>query len=95
MRGIQGETLTLTGDRNYDFSKVYQSLVGYDFIIRKLAPEDNKLKNFRNLIVEASGLSEKHLSMLAASLLFTCIPLQPDTVKKDILNLAKLCLSTS
>ncbi len=93
MRGIQGETLTLTGDRNYDFAKAYQSLVGYDFIIRKLVPDDSKLKNFRNMIVEASGLSEKHLSMLAASLLFTCIPLQPDTVKKDILNLAKICLS--
>jgi capsule biosynthesis phosphatase len=93
MRGIQGETLTLTGDRNYDFAKAYQSLVGYDFIIRKLVPEDRKLKNFRNMIVEASGLSEKYLSMLAASLLFTCIPLQPDTVKKDILNLAKICLS--
>ena len=25
MRGLQGETLILTGDRNYDFAKLYQS----------------------------------------------------------------------
>lgn len=94
MRGLQGETLTLTGDRNYDFAKVYQSLIGYDFVIRGLQPEEHRLKKLRQVIVEASGLDENYLSMLAASLLFTCIPLQPDTVKKDILSLAKACLNS-
>jgi len=33
MRGEVGDTLTLQGDMLYDLSKVYQSLLGYDFII--------------------------------------------------------------
>lgn len=92
MKGIQGNTLTLTGDRNYDFAKVYQSLVGYDFVIRKQLPEESKMSKLRNLVVEASGLEERKISMLTASLLFTCIPLQPETVRQDILQLVKKCM---
>lgn len=92
MRGIQGEIFTITGDKNYDFAKVYQSLVGYDFIIRGLQPDENRLRKFRQIIIELSGLNEEYLSMLAASLLFTCIPLQPDSIKRDIFNLAKSCI---
>lgn len=33
MRGSLGDTVCTTGDVNYDLSKVYQSLCGYDFII--------------------------------------------------------------
>mmetsp|Transcript_1029 Transcript_1029/g.1245 ORF Transcript_1029/g.1245 Transcript_1029/m.1245 type:complete len:463 (+) Transcript_1029:1-1389(+) len=33
MRGCLGDTLTTAGDLNYDLSKVYQSLCGYDFMI--------------------------------------------------------------
>ena len=33
MRGELGNVLTLQGDLTYDLSKVYQSLLGYDFII--------------------------------------------------------------
>jgi hypothetical protein len=33
MRGELGSTLTLQGDLLYDLSKVYQSLLGYDYII--------------------------------------------------------------
>lgn len=92
MKGIQGDTLTLTGDRNYDFAKVYQSLVGYDFVIRKQPPEESKMLKLRKLVVESSGLEEKTISMLTASLLFTCIPLQPETVRQDILQLVRKCM---
>ena len=33
MRGEVGNVLTLQGDLTYDLSKVYQSLLGYDYII--------------------------------------------------------------
>ena len=33
MRGRLGDTLTTFGDRNYDLSKLYQSIVGFDSII--------------------------------------------------------------
>jgi capsule biosynthesis phosphatase len=92
MRGIQGDTLTLTGDRNYDFAKVYQSLIGYDFVIRGLEPDESKLQSLRKIVVKASGIEESFLSMLAASLLFTCIPMQPVTVRNGILQLVKICM---
>lgn len=33
MRGSLGDRVTTQGDRNYDLSKVYQSLCGYDFML--------------------------------------------------------------
>lgn len=33
MRGALGDLVCTDGDMNYDLSKVYQSLCGYDFII--------------------------------------------------------------
>lgn len=33
MRGALGDLVSTEGDMNYDLSKVYQSLCGYDFII--------------------------------------------------------------
>jgi hypothetical protein len=33
MRGELGNVMTLQGDLCYDLSKVYQSLLGYDYII--------------------------------------------------------------
>jgi len=38
-----------------------------------IVSEESKLNNFRKMIIKASSISEKYLSMLAASLLFTCI----------------------
>ena len=38
MRGSLDGELTLRGDLMYDLSKVYQSLLGYDFIILKFIP---------------------------------------------------------
>ena len=38
MRGEQGNILTLQGDLTYDLSKVYQSLLGYDYIILGQVP---------------------------------------------------------
>ena len=33
MRGSLGKLLTLCGDKLYDLAKIYQSLLGYDFIL--------------------------------------------------------------
>jgi hypothetical protein len=36
MRGKLGDELSIYGDIYYDFSKIYQSLLGYDFIINDI-----------------------------------------------------------
>jgi capsule biosynthesis phosphatase len=88
MRGFVGNTLTITGDINYDYSKVYQSLIGYDFIIRKQIVDENKLNSLRNFFVKEIQVDEKILKGLTASLIFTCVPMQPDSIKLNLINLA-------
>jgi len=34
MRGLVGDSITIKGDRNYDYAKLYQSLIGMDSIIK-------------------------------------------------------------
>ena len=45
MRGLVGDKLTIYGDWLYDWSKIYQSLIGYDHIL--LGKEINQ--NIKNL----------------------------------------------
>jgi len=93
MRGMQGDTLTLTGDANYDYAKVYQSLIGYDFVIRDLSIPEKRLQLLRDKFVEFCRVDEKIIAGISASLLFTCIPLQPKSTREKFLNLAKHYIS--
>ena len=69
MRGELGNVLTLQGDLTYDLSKVYQSLLGYDYIIlsQPLHERDAELleelrRTFRTFVRDAV-----HVSIVAAS----------------------------
>jgi len=57
MRGRIGNTLTLNGDPNYDYAKMYQSLLGFDEVVFGLTPVD---KEYRSHIV---GLFLDHLRL--------------------------------
>jgi hypothetical protein len=76
MRGRLGEELSIYGDIYYDFSKVYQSLLGYDFIINDVELDnvycDKLIKHF-----ESRFLFEElnNIKLITASLFFTLIPL--------------------
>jgi hypothetical protein len=76
MRGKLGDELSIYGDIYYDFSKVYQSLLGYDFIINDIELDnvytDKLIKYF-----ESKFLPEelKKIKLITASLFFTLIPL--------------------
>jgi aminoglycoside phosphotransferase family enzyme len=47
MRGLIGDTLTVKGDRLYDYAKIYQSLIGLDHLLmgKELTPKSHQLKN--------------------------------------------------
>jgi hypothetical protein len=45
MRGRIGDTLTLNGDPNYDYAKMYQSLLGFDEVVFGLEPVENAYRN--------------------------------------------------
>ena len=65
MRGELGSTLTLQGDALYDLSKVYQSLLGYDYILlsQPLLERDGELlEELRPTRVTHAPISPRELT---------------------------------
>lgn len=80
MRGKLGDVLTLYGDSNYDWAKLYQSLIGYDEILDSnfiSASYKSQLINyFEKRYTDKFGENQlEYLKYITASLLFTLIPL--------------------
>jgi tRNA A-37 threonylcarbamoyl transferase component Bud32 len=75
-RGKLGEKLSVYGDIYYDFAKVYQSILGYDYILN-----DSEINyEYRDRMIEFfhSGFSLKEIESIktiTASLFFSLIPL--------------------
>jgi len=76
MRGKLGETLSIQGDIYYDYAKVYQSLIGYDFILNDTEVDnvyaDEFIKHFESRFDFNELLTIK---LITASMLFSLIPL--------------------
>ena len=92
MRGKIDDKLTIYGDTNYDWAKLYQSLIGYDEIL------DNKFisKNYKNNLIDIfeSYILKKynkekleHIKMITKLLLFTLIPLHDNNKCNEYYNL--------
>jgi len=83
MRGELGKKLTLQGDTLYDLSKVYQSLLGYDYIIlsQPLLERDTELleelrDEFRRFVADKyPEVDFRDVVMLTASHYFGIVPL--------------------
>ena len=83
MRGALGDTLTTVGDVNYDLSKVYQSLCGYDFIILDVDISPTAEANMARLrAVFDAWLADKYphvalrdIKMIVAAHFFCIVPL--------------------
>jgi tRNA A-37 threonylcarbamoyl transferase component Bud32 len=80
MRGKVGKTLTIYGDKMYDWAKLYQSLIGYDCILLdKTINQEYKIKlinvfkkYFLNLYTSEDF---ENIKLITNSLLFTLLPL--------------------
>jgi capsule biosynthesis phosphatase len=83
MKGkIDGE-LTIIGDAYYDLSKVYQSILGYDFILNDIELDNIYIDEFRNVfegLFEPKGL--RIIKIITASLFFTLMPLHTEDQDK-------------
>jgi hypothetical protein len=76
MRGKQGDVNTIYGDRFYDYAKIYQSLMGYDYILNGIEMDysyTNELKNYFESTLVKEQL--KNIKFITASLLYTLLPL--------------------
>jgi capsule biosynthesis phosphatase len=75
-RGRIGEEFSIFGDAYYDFSKVYQSIIGYDFILNDLDFSFEYQERIRARFESNFSKSEiRIIKDIAASLLFSLIPL--------------------
>jgi capsule biosynthesis phosphatase len=86
MRGKLGDELSISGDIYYDYAKVYQSLIGYDFILNDLEIDNVYTSNFITHF-ESYFTPEEiiHIKTLTSSLLFTLLPLH-NLTNKDIVK---------
>jgi len=80
MRGKINNTLTICGDKMYDWAKLYQSLIGYDEILENKFVSIEYKKIFINYFEEyfVKTYSEEslyYLKIITASLIFSLIPL--------------------
>lgn len=88
-RGRQGTTLTLKGDMLYDYAKVYQSLMGYDYILLGEPPSCNERLQEAFLSKLGSTIMIEDVKLLARSLFFTLIPLHDNEKCQIYFDLAK------
>jgi capsule biosynthesis phosphatase len=85
MRGVVGETLTIYGDIYYDFAKLYQSLSGYDFVLKNLTIP---IKYTRRLMNHMERYFSKDMwrwiRILSLGLYFTLLPLHDEDTSKRL-----------
>ncbi len=93
-RGSLGDQFTLYGDINYDFSKVYQSLYGYENIILDKKINYNYLEDlrnhFENLLISNNKIDNiLTLKYLTSSLYFSLINFHDKKYTNKFLDIAR------
>lgn len=79
MRGKVGDELTIFGDLYYDLAKVYQSLLGYDYILNNIEIDTHYTQKLIKYF--ESKFQPQHLDaikLITASLLFSLLPLHEE-----------------
>ncbi len=72
MKGDINGTLTTNGDALTDFGKIYQSLLGFDFILAGLPMNEEYLQSLRDMFlekIEQMGYSKEDLFVVSACLI--------------------------
>ena len=93
-RGSLGDQFTMYGDINYDFSKVYQSLNGYENIILDKKINSNYLEDlrnhFENLLISNNKIDNiLTLKYLTSSLYFSLINFHDKKYTNKFLDIAR------
>jgi hypothetical protein len=87
VRGKNGGEYSLYGDKLYDYAKVYQSILGYDYILHGKTVNSHTVEKFKNLFINkmyATTGSEQavyNIRQITKSLLFSLLPLHSDNDK--------------
>jgi capsule biosynthesis phosphatase len=95
MRGNLNGKLSLIGDENYDWAKVYQSILGYDFILLNKKLNKKTIDTTKDYFNEWFVLKNKenslgHIKQITNSLLFSLIPLHDNEKCKAYYDLIEI-----
>jgi len=83
MRGKQGDVCTIFGDAMYDYAKIYQSLIGYDYILNNTEINYLYTDNLKQYFESHFTPGEiNDIKIITASLLFTLLPLHDEDKDK-------------
>lgn len=87
-RGKWGNELTVFGDLNYDYAKILQSILGYDFIINNLEVNKKIVNNGISYFESIFGENRlEEVRVIALYLIFTLIPLHDESKQQKFLDL--------
>jgi capsule biosynthesis phosphatase len=84
VRGSSFNTTSLYGDPLYDLAKIFQSIVGYDFILLDAELNNKSIKEFTQLfadVVDNKNFNVQTIKKITKSLLFSLLPLHDDFQK--------------
>ena len=86
IRGKLGDELSIYGDIFYDYAKIYQSLIGYDEILKEQSLSDDYkilfINYFESYIIETYNKDTiDFIKILTKSLLFSLLPLHDNNQK--------------
>jgi capsule biosynthesis phosphatase len=92
MRGKINDELTIYGDIFYDYAKVYQSIIGYDFILMGKELDEKYITNnktiFEKYITKKFGdAAMENIKWITKSLLLSLIPIHNNENCKKYYNL--------
>lgn len=91
-RGKQGDKLSLWGDSLYDYAKIYQSIIGYDFVLLDVPLNDAHISEMRGYmdkqILDSFGEQTLfNIQMITKSLLVSCLIFHPKERSDKLLDL--------
>ena len=86
MRGLLGDKASIYGDILYDYAKLYQSVIGYDFILNNMKINHDYIRPFIDSfeMYVLKKFDDKilfNIKLISNSLIFSLIPLHKNTPK--------------
>lgn len=96
MRGKIGSSLTIYGDIMYDYAKVYQSIIGYDFVLYDKIVDNKLLEQYKKIFYEYIDYNYgqnylKHIRNITKSLIISLIPIHNNDKCKKYYELINNC----
>jgi len=94
MRGKVGDVLSIQGDVFYDYAKIYQSIIGYDFVLLNKKPNTSYIEEYKtyffNFIIKNYGIEYiEVIKNITLSLIITLLPMHNNNEIKNFYNLIK------